>query len=62
MESRTTELQTVQKNYPVLPSGVTGLLIPTMSSEEIMGSCPCQPQLAVTEFAIAISGISLGSP
>jgi len=36
MESRTTELQTVQKNYPVLPSGVTGLLIPTMSSEEIM--------------------------
>ena len=38
MEARKTELQPVQKYYSVLPSGIAGLLVPVMSSEEILAN------------------------
>jgi len=36
MESRSTGLQAIRKNYPVLPSGLEGLLVPVMSAQEIL--------------------------
>ena len=38
MESRSTDLQTIRKNYPVLPSGLEGLLVPVMSTQEILAN------------------------
>lgn len=36
MKSRSTDLQAIRKNYPVLPSGLEGLLVPVMSTQEIL--------------------------
>lgn len=38
MEARTNDVQAIQQNYSILPSGLGDLLVPAMSKEEIMSN------------------------